>query len=52
VSVKPGQAPKEPVDRTKLVAIVELSTQMVGYIDLVHSHKRRHPSLDMLTPIG
>ena len=41
---------KELLDRKKWVTIVELSTEMVDYIDTFHNHQRRHSSLDMLTP--
>ena len=37
----------ELLDRKKWVSIVELSTEMVDYIDTFHNHKRRHSSLDM-----
>ncbi len=40
----------ELLDRKKSVTIVELSTEMVDYIDTFHNNKRHHSSLDMLTP--
>ena len=40
----------ELLARKKWVSMVELSTEMVDYIDTFHNHKRSHSSLDMLTP--
>ena len=40
----------ELLDRKKWVTIVELSMEMADYIHSFHNDKRRHSSLDVLTP--
>jgi transposase InsO family protein len=40
----------ELLDRKKWATILELSAAMADYIDSFHNDKRRHSSLDMLTP--
>lgn len=45
-----GRMQVELLNRQKWSSIVELSTAMVDYIDSFHNEKRRHSSLDMLTP--
>jgi transposase InsO family protein len=38
------------LDRKKWLTILELSVAMADYIDSFHNNRRRHSSLDMLTP--
>jgi len=45
-----GRMQTELLNRKKWVTILELSAEMADYIDSFHNDKRRHSSLDMLTP--
>jgi len=45
-----GRMQTELLDRKKWVTILELIAAMADYIDSFHKDKRRHSSLDMLTP--
>lgn len=40
----------ELLDRKKWVTIVEMSTEIVDYIDTFQNHQQRHSSLDMVIP--
>jgi len=45
-----GRMQTELLNRKKWVTIFELSAAMAGYMNAFHNNKRRHSSLDMLTP--
>ena len=45
-----GQNADRAIGSEKWFTIVELSTEMVDYIDTFHNHKRRDSSLDVLAP--
>ena len=45
-----GRTQTELLDRKKWATVLEVSAAMADYIDFFHNDKRRHSSLDMLTP--